>query len=481
MRMRYRWALVALALVVGLAVIAGFAITRDDDEIQFQTSEVTSGPIVRRALVSGTLEPARMVEVGSQISGTIAAIEVDFNSTVKAGQILARLDPASFQARLTEAEAGLAKSRADRAERQAILDDARRKLESAQTLAGDEQLARAELDLARTTMLQAEADARGADAGIRAAQAGVAEARVSLEHTVIRSPIDGVVIGRQVDVGQTIAARMNAPVLFTLGDLRRMRLLADVPEGDVGGVRQGSDVRFVIESIGDRPFTGTVAEVRLAPALTQAASTSGAGSTPTPTPTPTATTGTSTSGTSTSGTSTSGTSASGTSASGTATSGTGTGSPASTSSTPAAAASTSSAVSRSTSAQSATVQGVVSYIAVIDVDTANQNVPPGGTAIVTLTAGQRPQAVRIPNNALVFAPSAEVLAEVGQTPPVLEPPGEAAKERATRRGRVWKFENKRFVPIAVEVGIADDTWTELVSGDVHPGDQLITAAAVQKR
>ena len=132
-------------------------------------------------------------------------------------------------------------------------------------------------------------------------------------------------------------------------------------------------------------------------------------------------------------------------------------------------------------AQSATVQGVVSYIAVIDVDTANQNVPPGGTAIVTLTAGQRPQAVRIPNNALVFAPSAEVLAEVGQTPPVLEPAGEAANERATRRGRVWKFENKRFVPIAVEVGIADDTWTELVSGDVHPGDRLITAAAVQKR
>ena len=472
MRMRYRWALVALALVVGLAVIAGFAIKRDDAEIQFQTSEVTSGPIVRRALVSGTLEPARMVEVGSQVSGTIAALEVDFNSTVKAGQILARLDPASFQARLTEAEAGLAKARAERAERQAILDDARRKLESAQTLAGDEQLARAEFDLARTTMLQAEADARGADAGIRAAQAGVAEARVSLEHTVIRSPIDGVVIGRQVDVGQTIAARMNAPVLFTLGDLRRMRLLADVPEGDVGGVRQGSEVRFVIESIGDRSFTGTVAEVRLAPALTQASSTSGAGSTPTPT----ATTGTSTSGTSASGTSASGTSASGTSASGT-----GTGSPASTSSTPAAAASTSSAASRSTSAQSATVQGVVSYIAVIDVDTANQNVPPGGTAIVTLTAGQRPQAVRIPNNALVFAPSAEVLAEVGQTPPVLEPAGEAAKERATRRGRVWKFENKRFVPIAVEVGIADDTWTELVSGDAHPGDQLITAAAVQKR
>ena len=123
----------------------------------------------------------------------------------------------------------------------------------------------------------------------------------------------------------------------------------------------------------------------------------------------------------------------------------------------------------------------MSYIAVIDVDTANQNVPPGGTAIVTLTAGERPQALRISNNALVFAPSAGVLAAVDQTAPVLEPIGEAAKGMATRRGRVWKFENGRFVPIVVEVGIADDTSTELVSGDVRAGDRLITAAAVQKR
>ena len=455
---RFRWAVIA---GIAVAAVGAIVMTRGGGEdIRVQTAEVTTGPIVRHALVSGTLEPARMVEVGSQVSGTIASIEVDFNSSVKAGQVLARLDPASFQTRLTEAEAGLVKARAERAQRQSVLDAARRKLENAQTLAGDEQLARAELDLARTTMLQAEADVRGADAGIRGAQARVAEARVSLEHTVIRSSVDGVVIGRHVDVGQTIAARVNAPVLFTLGDLRRMRLLARVPEGEVGSVRQGSHVRFAIESIGDRSFTGTVAEVRLAPALSQAASTSGTGSTPPPT----ATSGASTPETSTPGT---------------APSGTTTVSPANTSSASAAAAWTSSTASRSTSEPSATTQGVVSYIAVIDVDTANQNVPPGGTAIVTLTAGERPQAVRIPNNALGFAPSAEVLAEAGQTPPGLERAGEAAKERATRRGRVWKFENERFVPIDVEVGIADDSWTELVSGDVHPGDRLITAAAVQ--
>ena len=121
----------------------------------------------------------------------------------------------------------------------AALDDARMKLENAQALAGDQQLARAELDLARTAMLQASADVKGAEADIAAARAMVTEARVSLDRTVIRSPIDGVVIGRHVDVGQTIAASVQAPILFTIGDLRRMRLLAEVPEGEVGGVQRG--------------------------------------------------------------------------------------------------------------------------------------------------------------------------------------------------------------------------------------------------
>src|SRR5688572_33242784 len=120
MSMRYRWALgITLTVVVAIAVVVGMS--RSGGKIQVQTAEVTSGPITRRALVTGTLEPARLVEVGSQVSGTIAAIEVDFNSRVKAGQILARLDPASFQTQLTEAEAGVAKATAERARLQAVL------------------------------------------------------------------------------------------------------------------------------------------------------------------------------------------------------------------------------------------------------------------------------------------------------------------------------------------------------------------------
>lgn len=120
---------------------------------------------------------------------------------------------------------------------------------------------------------------------------------------------------------------------------------------------------------------------------------------------------------------------------------------------------------------------VVTYIAVIDVDVASQDIPPGRTAIVTLAASQRTQAVRIPNNSLTFAPSPASFAAVDQELPVLSRPDSDSRKRvSTRKGHVWKFENNRFVPITVETGIADDSWTELVSGEVRPGDRLVTAA-----
>ena len=459
--------MVIAAAAIG-AIVAIAVTTRDRERVQVQAAEVTSGPIARRVLVSGTLEPARMVEVGSQVSGTIASLPADFNMRVKTGQVLARLDPASFQARLAEAEAGLAKAEAERARRQAALDDAAMKLQDAQTLAGDQQLARAELDIARTTMRQAVADVKGAEADIAAARAAVTQAQIGLDRTIIRSPIDGVVIGRHVEVGQTIAASVHAPVLFTIGDLRRMRLLAEVPEGEVGGVQRGSQVRFDIESIGGHSFTGTVAEVRLAPQV--AASTASSAGT---------TSNASTSAT-TAPVATSGSSSAATGSNSQPAGSTTTGSP---TSQPAAQTSSLSPAAMTTSArQAAATIGVITYIAVIDVDAWSEDIPPGGTAIVTLAGSERAQVVRIPNNALTFAPSTESLAAVDQKPPVLNRADAAAlKQTATRKGYVWRFENNRFVPIPVETGIADDAWTELVSGDVRPGDRLVTAAVPLRR
>jgi HlyD family secretion protein len=465
----YRWAFAVVIAAVAIGAIVAIAVwTRDGDRVQVQAAEVTSGPIARRVLVSGTLEPARMVEVGSEVSGTIASLPADFNMRVRTGQVLARLDPASFQARLAEAEAGLAKAEAERAGRQAALDDATRKLQDAQTLAGDQQLARAELDLARTTMRQAAADVKGAEADIAGARAAVTQAQISLDRTIIRSPIDGVVIGRHVEVGQTIAASVHAPVLFTIGDLRRMRLLAEVPEGEVGGVQRGSQVRFDIESIGGHSFTGTVAEVRLAPQV--AASTASSAGTSSNASTSATTAPVATSGSASAAT------GSNSQPAGSTTTG-------STTSQPAAQTSSLSPAAMTTSArQAAATIGVITYIAVIDVDAASEDIPPGGTAIVTLAGSERAQVVRIPNNALTFAPSTDSFAAVDQEPPVLNRADAAAlKQTGTRKGYVWKFENNRFVPIPVETGIADDAWTELVSGDVRPGDRLVTAAVPLRR
>jgi HlyD family secretion protein len=464
---RYRWAFVILIAAVAVGAIAAMAVmTRDRETVQIQTADVTSGPVARHILVTGALEPLRMVEVGSQVSGTIASLPADFNARVSAGQVLARLDQASFHSRLAEAQAGLAKAQADHLHRQAALNEARMKLEDAQALAGDQQLARAELDLARTTMLHAAADVKGAEADIAAARASVTQAQIGLDRTIIRSPIDGVVIGRHVEIGQTIAASVQAPVLFTIGDLRRMRLLAEVPEGEVGGVQPGSQVRFEIEAINSRQFAGTVAEVRLAPQVASATTANAA--------IPAATTPVATSG-STSSTTRSTTSAT-TQTSGSTTSG-------STSSQLAAQSTVSPPIAATTSTGRATgTVGLVTYVAVIDVDAPGEEIPPGGTAVVTLAGSQRKQAVRIPNNALTFAPSPDALIAVDQEPPVLERAGNGpAKQAGTRHGYVWKFESNRFVPIAVETGISDDSWTEVVSGAVRPGDRLVTAAVPLKR
>ena len=456
----YRWALAGIVAAVAIgAIVAIVVIARDEHRLQVQTADVTSGPIARRVLVSGTLEPARMVEVGSQVSGTIASLPVDFSSRVKAGQVIARLDPALFQTRLAEAEAGVARAQAERARRLSLLDDARRKLGNAQALAGEQQLAPAELDLARTAMLQALEDVKAAEADIAAARAMVTEARVSLDRTIIRSPIDGVVIGRHVDVGQTIVASVQAPILFTIGDLRRMRLFAEVSEGEVGGVQPGSQVSFDIESIDGRAFTGTVADIRLSPQVAP---------------------GTATNATATSTPASAGISSS----SPVATSGTASpaGSPASGTTAPPGGQATSSSAAppaspTTSSQQTAAAIGVVTYIAVIDMDAPNQDIPPGSTAIVTLAGSERAQAVRIPNNSLTFAPSTAAFAALNQEPPVLSrPDSDSRKPAITRKGHVWKFENNRFVPIAVETGIADHSWTELVSGDVRVGDRLVTAA-----
>ena len=476
-----------MCVLATLSVLRLSGTERAGDRIQVETAEVTSGTIERRVMVTGSLKPERAVEVGSQVSGTIASIEADFNSLVRAGQVLARLDPAGFQGQLEEAQAGVAQARGEHARLQVVLGEAQKKLARTETLAGDELMARAELDLARTTARQAEAAVKAGAAAVAAADAAVEHARVRLARTTIRSPIDGVVVNRHVDVGQTITASVEAPILFTIADLRRMQLLAEVAEPDVGGVRPGSVVTFNVESLGNEVFEGRVATVRLQPvAEGSVALTAGATSA---TASPVGTSGASAPGSQSQSPGSASTTGSGSSGSSAAASGTQSSPSNQAGASPAQSSqqtSTSSSGVGSTasaargSGSSATRTGVVTYTAVVEVDNVEGRVPPGGTAVITLGGGQRTDATRIPNNALSFHPSPEALAAIKQQPPTLNRPAAPQEKKSrggTRHGHVWKFEQGRFVPVPIETGIADDAWTELVAGSLSPGDRLVTAAA----
>ena len=458
----------ALAVVVVIGLVLAFG--RRGPGIQVATSPATKGGISRQVLATGTLEPARMVEVGAQVSGTIAELPADFNSTVKSGQVVARLDPSFYESQLDAARGQLAQATAEASQMQTALEDAKRKLTRAEELAAQELITQAELDQARITMQQATADVRARQAAIQSARAGVKQAEVDLDRTVIRSPIDGIVVNRNVDVGQTIAATLQSPVLFTIADLRSMHLLTEVNEGEVGGVSRGSTVSFQIDSLGPRTFHGTVADVRLQPYAEEAgavatAGTAGAsgltavsakGSSGTPVPLGNTSTQT---GSSTAG---------GSTGSG------GGGNNSATSSNTATTSNVSSASGSSSSAAAA--PGAVTYTAVVDVPNADGLLAPGATAIVTLGGGSRQDVVRVPNNALSFRPPPAMLERTGQADLTVhsEAADAAPRDRNTHVSQVWRFENNKFVPLDVLTGLSDDRWTEVISGPVKAGDQLVT-------
>ena len=267
MRTRIIAAVTTAVVLVGILI---FVLSRGGAPIRVATAAATEGPVTRQVLAAGTLEPVRMVEVSVQVSGTVSELPVDFNSIVKAGQIIARLDPAVYQSQLEAARGQLAQARAQTAQAQTVLDDANAKLKRAEELASQQLISQSELDDARVVMQQAAADLRGRQASIKSAEATVKQAQVDLDRTVVRSPIDGIVVNRAVDVGQTLAASFQSPTLFTIADVRTMNLLTEVTEGDIGGVQKGSDVAFQVESVGPETFHGKVTDVRLQPYADQA-------------------------------------------------------------------------------------------------------------------------------------------------------------------------------------------------------------------
>lgn len=265
-----------------------------DQGPRYRLEKLERGKLSAAVSASGTLGAQISVQVGSQVSGQIAALHADFNSPVRKGQVIARLDPEAFATRVAQAHAdlqaaqgsaevaqgNLAVRQAETAKARIALEDAQRNLERKQALVAQAFLSPAELDtaqaardtateqlrLALAEVTVSQAQVRNAAAVVAQRQAALRQAEVELAHTVIRSPVDGTVIQRSVDVGQTVAASLQAPVLFTIAqDLRAMEVNIAVDEADVGRVRTGQKVRFTVDAYPGERFTGQVTQIRMAP------------------------------------------------------------------------------------------------------------------------------------------------------------------------------------------------------------------------
>jgi HlyD family secretion protein len=336
-------------------------------ESQYRTAPVDRGDIRAQVSANGTLNPVVLVNVGTQVSGTVRRIYADFNEQVKAGQVLAELDPALFQAALAQSSANLANA-------QAQLRLAEANAARMRTLFGQEYVSRQELDQTLAAREQAMAQ-------VRVARAQVTRDQTNLGFTVIRSPVDGTVINRQVDVGQTVAASFQTPTLFQIGkDLTQMQIDSTVSEADIGQVKVGQPVKFLVDAFPDAHYSGAVRQVRL---------------------------------------------------------------------------------------NARTEQNVVTYNVVVDVANPDLALMPGMTANLRVEVETRPDVLRVPTAALRFRPPVDPAAERGSTP----------------RGAAVHVlgADGQPVRVAVRTGISDKAYTEIISGELKPGDAVIVADLAAKK
>lgn len=249
-----------ILFIIGIVavVVAGLILTRcgSGSRQNYETVAVARGPITQAVTATGTLNPVQNVQVGSQVSGNIQKLFADFNSVVKAGQVIAQIDPVVFQASVNQAKGDL-----DNA--QAALELARLNETRTRALVAKQNSAQSDLDQATANLHQAEANVKIKEGALEKAQA-------DLDHCTITSPIDGIIISRSVDVGQTVAASLQAPVIFQIAnDLTKMQIDANVAEADVGGVAVDQDVDFTVDAFPTQTFHGKVVQVRNAPITVQ--------------------------------------------------------------------------------------------------------------------------------------------------------------------------------------------------------------------
>ncbi len=238
--------------------------------VQYKTAKIEKGVIAKYVTATGTINPVRTVLIGSQVTGLISKLYVDFNSHVKAGQVVAQIDPVPFEHQVKKAEAALATAVASLEKAHVNSRNNRRNYLRSKKLFSKKIISVNDLDAARTTYEAGIADEKLAESQILQAKAALEIAKTDLKHTVIVSPLDGVVISRDVDVGQTVVSSFQTPTLFHIAeDLVHMQVNTNVDEADIGMVKVGQDAKFTVDAFPDDVFEGKVVEIRMSPVIFQ--------------------------------------------------------------------------------------------------------------------------------------------------------------------------------------------------------------------
>ncbi|XSG84672.1 MAG: efflux RND transporter periplasmic adaptor subunit [Methylohalobius sp. ZOD2] len=254
------------ALLAAIVAVVAWLRGNGDGQMRYITSEARRGDLTVTVTATGALEPLNQVEVGTEVSGTIETVVVDYNDRVERGQVLAELDTEQLEAQRRQTEASLALAKAKVREAKATLQETRNKLIRARQLVEKALISREEFEIAEANYLRAQATLASAEAQVKQTRAQLDENLRVLEKAVIRSPIDGIVLERKVESGQTVAASLQTPILFTLAEnLSQMELHVAVDEADVGLVRKGQEATFTVDAYPNRHFQATITQVRYAP------------------------------------------------------------------------------------------------------------------------------------------------------------------------------------------------------------------------
>jgi HlyD family secretion protein len=397
---RRRWWIWALAALL-VAIVLFSMLSGKPQPVKYVTELAKRGNLVVTVSATGTLEPLKKVDVGIEVSGTIKSVDVDYNATVKVGQVLARLDTTRLDAQAQQNEAALAAARAKVLQAQASVQEAEAqlgRLNHVRELSGGKLPSQNDLDTAKANLARYNADEASAKASVAQAQAALDVVRTDITKAIIKSPINGVVLKRAVEPGQTVAAQFQSPTLFTLAeDLTQMELQVDVDEADVGQVKEEQDATFTVDAYPDLTFPARITQVRYG---------------------------------------------------------------------------------------SQTVEGVVTYKTVLKVDNSSLVLRPGMTATAVITVNQRDNVVLVPNAALRYAPSTKGVSGstrggglVGMLLP--RPPGMNASkieepDTKSKEQRVWAIRNGELAALSFTKGLSDGLHTEVASGPVESGMELVT-------